>query len=55
METTFTVTILATGEHSKAELQDFIRFSLGFGGCSQENPFIRELDGAEIINVETNY
>ncbi|WP_157499532.1 hypothetical protein [Flavobacterium commune] len=50
---TFEITVNTTGTNfTEEQLKDFIRFQIGFGGLSQNNPFVDEESTSEIIDVE---
>jgi hypothetical protein len=52
MEFTFELTVKISGEATEDETIEFIKYSLGIGSTTMDNPFISEEDAAKIEDVE---
>jgi len=52
MHTEFKIIIDASGDYTESELSEYVIFSLGFGSCSQDNPFISEDSNVEIKSID---
>lgn len=48
----FTINVQASGDHTEEELKQYLLFSMGFGCCPQDNPFIDEDSDSEVSDVE---
>jgi len=48
----FTINIQATGDYTEEDLKQYLLFTIGFGSCPQDNPFINEDCDADITDVE---
>lgn len=48
----FTINIEVSGDYTEQDLKDYLRFCLGFGSISQDNPFINEGSDVEITDIE---
>lgn len=52
MDFTFELKVRISGEATEDEMIEFIKYSLGIGSTSMDNPFISEEDAAAIEDVE---
>lgn len=47
----FIINVDATGDFTEEQLKEYLIFCIGFGSCSEENPFIDESKQAELTDV----
>jgi len=48
----FTINVQVSGDYTEGELVEYLLFSMGFGSCPQDNPFIDEDADAEVSDIE---
>lgn len=48
----FTINVQVSGDYTEEDVMEYLLFCMGFGSCSQNNPFIDEDCDAEISDVE---
>jgi len=48
----FTINVQVSGDYTEEDLKQYLLFSMGFGSCPQDNPFIDEDSDAEVSDVE---
>jgi len=48
----FTINVHVSGDYTEEELKEYLLFSMGFGSCPQDNPFIDEDSDADLYGVD---